>query len=195
MVGLDSLTGGMGGFLGSAGTILKWCLYLSPILILIIWLIVYFRNRTIYVHPVRIFRLRENGKTLESNFKGGYIGRKNSAPFFRIKTGKWWWQYLDLIKTPNPKYLDEQNRVYYLQIDIDTFVQLRREFGKTSFVLTAVEPDVKYGAILKIQRIKDVLRQKSLLSTLAPYFGLIILFITAIIGWWFVMDSKCPSIG
>ena len=182
--------GGMGGMFGGVLSSLKYVLYLSPVAVLILILAVHFRNKSIYKYPVRIFKTRENNKVIELNCKGGYIGRKNSAPFFRIKTGKWWWQYIDMNKTPNPKYLDEQDRVYYRQIDVDTFVQMRRKFENGNVKFSPIEPDIKYGAILSIQRIKDVLRTEPTWKKVLPYFGLILMAIVFIVAYAMLMD-KC----
>jgi len=173
-----------------------WVFYfaLAGIAIWVIGTIIY--NKHIFRYPVRIFKIRENGKVLEDNRKGGYIGRKNSAPFFRIKLGRWWWQYVDLTSTPNPAFMDEQNRVYYNQIDVKTYVQLRRDFIPNHAVnMTPVECDVKYAAILDCQRIKEVLRTESTWAKFAPYFALSLIFVAAILGWWFVMNGKCPGAG
>jgi len=186
---MDYFSGGEGAINTILST-LKYFLYVFPIFIILFLIIIYFRNKITYHYPVRIFKIRENGKFLENNYKGGYIARKNSAPFFRIKKGFWWWQYVDLIKTPNPAYLDEQDRVYYSQIDVDTYIQLKRTFDKTIVNFTPVEPDVKYGAILSIQRIKEVLRTESTLKRMLPYLSLIILAIIFLVAYWMLMD-KC----
>jgi hypothetical protein len=153
------------------------------------------RGRVIYKYPVRIFRARENGTIKEFNCKGGYIGRKNSASFFQIKTGRFPWQKINLNTTPMPKYMDQDNRVYYKQIDLGTYIQLQRIFIEDEVRFAPVEQDVKYGAILDIHRIKEVLRTDSTWKKVAPYMALVIIFMAAILGWWFVMNSKCPSIG
>jgi len=160
-------------------------------LLLVILVIIIIRDKKVFQYPVRIFRIRENGKCLEANYKGGYIGRKNSAPFFQIKTGKWPWQKINLTTTPNPKYLDEQNRVYYKQIDINTYIQLQRTLG-SDIDYSPVECDVKYAAVLDIHRIRNILKTESTLAKIAPYIALILLFIAAIVGWWMVMNAKCP---
>jgi len=173
-----------------------WIIFIFFLIIaVIICVIVWIKNKFIFIYPVRIFRTRENGKVKEKNCVGGYIGRKNSAPFFRIKTGWWWWQYVDLIETPKVQFIDQDDRVYYKQIDVNTFIQLKRIFDNSIIKFTPVESDVKYGAILSIQRIKEILRADNVWKKLAPYFALVLVFIAAILGWWFVMSSKCPSIG
>jgi uncharacterized membrane protein YcjF (UPF0283 family) len=91
-----------------------------------------------------------------------------------------------------PKYMDQDNRVYYKQIDLNTYIQLQRTFDEDEIKFAPVEQDVKYGAILDIQRIKEVLRSESTWKKIAPYVALVIVFMAAIIGWWFVMNSKCP---
>ena len=184
--------GGIGGLGGSIFDGIKYALYLVPVILFIAILIIHFRNKSIYKYPVRVFKVRERGKTIETNYKGGYIGRKNSAPFFRIKTGMWWWNFIDLTKTPNPKYLDEQDRVYYKQIDVDTYIQLRRKFDNKGIVLSPVEPDIKYGAILAIQRIKEVLRAEPAWKKILPYVGLVLTAVVLVAGYAILLNTKCP---
>jgi len=176
------------------GQNLVYLLYILPFLIILVWFISYKRDKATYKYPVRIFRIREQGKVLESNYKGGYIGRRNSAPFFSIKTGRWWWNRIELTKTPNPKYLDEQDRVYYMQIDADTYVQMKRKFDDRIMSLIPVEPDIKYGAILSIQRIKDVLRLEPTWKKVLPYVALIIVGIVLIVGYAILLNTKCPTV-
>lgn len=174
---------------------LYYILALIPIAIIVILIVSKIRVKMIYKHPIRVYRVRENGKVKESNFIGGYIGRRNSAPFFRMKTGKWWWQYVDLTKTPNPAYMDEDDRIYYKQIDVGSYLQMRRDFpinpgDKVKY--TPVEPDIKYGAILSIQKIKEVLRLEPTWKKVLPYIGLGIVGIILIIGYAILLKTKCP---
>ncbi|MBA7490700.1 hypothetical protein ES702_01241 [subsurface metagenome] len=189
----ESVTGIFSGATGGIASGLKvFLMYICPILLVGIIAFAQYRNKSIYRYKVRMFRIRENGKVKESNFKAGYIGRKNSAPFFRIKTGKWWWQQIDLTTTPTVKYMDEEDRVYYLQVDVNTFVQLRRYMNLTKEKMirfTPVESDVKYGAILSVQRIKDVLRTEPTWKKLLPYFGLVLLAIVFIIAYAMLMNQ------
>lgn len=182
------------GMFGGLSSTFLYILYLLPVVLIIIAIVVFIRNKMIYRYLVRIFRTRENGKVLEANYKGGYIGRKNSAPFFRIKTGRWWWQYTDLIETPKPEYMDEQNRVYYKQIDVNTYIQLKRNFGKGEVNYTPVESDVKYGAILSVQRVKEVLRTEPAWKKILPYATLIILAIVFIVSYAMLMN-RCSGGG
>ena len=147
-----TLTDMFGGILSS----MKSFVYAIPIIVVGLVVAVVMRNRMAYNYPVRIFRMRENGKVLETNCKGGYVKRKNSAPYFRIKTGFFWWQKIDLTTTPKPEHIDEQNRIYYKQIDVGSFAQVRREFNDEGVTYKPVESDVMYGAILSIQKIRDV---------------------------------------
>ena len=67
---------GMG---GGVTTGIYYFLFALPVIILLIWLIVWFRNKQIYVYRARIFKIREGEKYKEVNFKAGYINRKNNA--------------------------------------------------------------------------------------------------------------------
>jgi hypothetical protein len=172
-----------------------WILWVFLIGLIVLSLISMIRTKAIFKYPVRIFKTRENGAVKEQNCKGGYIGRKNSASYFQIKTGMFPWQKINLNTTPNPKYMDQDNRVYYKQIDLGTYIQLKRNFDNSSVCFDAVEQDVKYGAILDIQRIKEVLRTESPWKKIAPYFALVVIFIFGILAFWFVTNGKCPTVG
>lgn len=179
------------GYLSGFGTSLYNSIYYFlvsvPILLILTWIIVTARNKKKYNFKVRIYRVREGGRHKEANFKGGYVNRKNSAPFFRIKTG--FFKSIDLTTTPNPRYIDEEDRVYYKQIDVNTYVQMKRRIERGEIIITPVESDVKYGAILSIQRIKDVLRTEPAWKKLLPFGGLIILAIVFIISYAMLMKS------
>ena len=55
--------------------------------------------------------------------------------------------------------------------------------------MTPVESDVKYGAILSIQRIKDVLRLEPAWKKILPYAGLILMAIVFIVAYAMLMNS------
>lgn len=189
---LGSIGGVFGKFTGTLGNAVKYTLIALPIIGFIAIIVVVIRNKYIYKYQVRVFRTRENGKVKESNYKGGYIGRKNLAPFFRVKTGKWWWQYVDFIETPKIEFMDEDDRLYYKQIDVATFIQLKRNFVGGILQFTPVESDVKYGAVLSVQRIKEVLRTEPTWKKVLPYFGLILLAVVFIVAYAMLMN-KCSG--
>jgi len=185
---------GMGGGVAQGAYYAMW---IVPLIVIFIAVMNSIRNKMIFKYPVRIFRIRVSGKVKESNHMGGYIGRKNSAPFFRIKTGKWywgWWYKIDLTTTPKPEYFDEQNRVYYKQIDVNTFIQMKRTFLNDGKIVaqTPVESDVKYGAILSVQRIKDVLRTEPTWKKVLPYATVIFLGMILLAGYAILLSTKCP---
>jgi len=188
---LDQVFGGLGSSLSS---ILPILLSIIPIIVLVVIIAVHFKNKAMYKYKVRMFRTRDNGKVKESDFIGGYVGRKNTAPFFRIKTGRWWWQVVDLITTPNVSYMDEEDRIYYLQTDVNTYVQVKREMclDDDKIKYTPVESDVKYGAVLSVQRIKEVLRTESTWKKMLPYAGLLLVAVVLIIGYAILLQTKCP---
>ena len=190
---MAELFGFLGDFGGGIGSSLMILVYALPVILIFAFVIMTIRSKSIYKYPVRIFKVRENGNVIELNRKGGYIGRRNSAPFFRIKTGRWWWQQVDLNKTPNPAFLDEQDRVYYKQIDVDTYIQMKRVFPnphpKNTIELNPIEPDIKYGAILSIQKIKEVLRVESTWKKVLPYAGLILMAVVFIVAYAMLMNS------
>jgi len=176
------------GIWGSIGTTFKYILYFLPIPVIILIVAMWIRHRMVFKYKVRVFRERENNKVKESNYVGGYIGRKNLAPFFRVKTGRWWWQYVDFIETPKIQYMDEDDRLYYKQIDVGTFIQMKRELKGDRLNFTPVESDVKYGAVLSVQRIKEVLRTEPTWKKVLPYAALIILAIVFIVAYAMLMN-------
>ena len=221
--------GGMFGSVGSTLTsVFKNLMYVLPFLLIGGYALIKAREKQIYKFPVRIFKLRANGKIKEFNTVGGYVGRTNSAPFFRIKLGKMWWQVLDLNTTPNPALMDEDDRVHYLQIDVSSYIQVKRDVSEVHGLVNKVkaiakdmlgksgnpeqkvdliqiakglehattkyipiETDIKYGAILAVQRIKDVLRTEPTWKKILPYAGLGILAVVFIAGYALLMNAKC----
>lgn len=186
----DSVTGFFSGATGGIGGVFEgvkiFGFYILPVLIIIVMGFIFYRDKTIFKYKVRMFRIRENGKVKESNYKAGYMGRVGSGQFFRIKTGKMWWQQIDLLTTPIVKYMDEDNRVYYLQSDVGTFVQMKKSLDITTGIIfyTQVEgQDVKYSTILSGKRIKDILRTEPTWKKLLPYAGILILAIIFVVAY------------
>ena len=177
--------------------IIRWTWILFAILIPIVvigfmaW--AWYQNKFIFKFNVRIFRTREGGKVKEGNFKGGYINRKNNAPFFQIKTGLF--SRINMIETPKVEFMDEEDRLYYKQIDVNTYIQLRREFAENKLIFTPVESDVKYGAILSLHKIKSVLENKSFMEKYGGAITLGIIAITFLLAYMFLLKAKCPAIG
>lgn len=172
---------------------LWYMLFLIPVIVLVIVLIVVFRNKAIFRYPVRIFKVRESGKVKEQNTTGGYINRKGSAPFFRIKIGKL--KHMDLTTTPNPEYMDEDDRVYYKQIDINTLVQMKRTFDNPKGIsYSPVESDVKYGAILSINRIREIVGQSEKWKTIVSWAALFFVGFVLLAGYAILLNSKCPNV-
>jgi len=163
------------------------------VLVILIIIAMILRDKFLYTFKVRIFRTRENGKVIEINKKGGFITR-GSITFFVIKYGPFWWQNKYLTENPRLDCIDEENRVYYKQIGINSFVQLRRVFKEDEVQLIPVETDIEYGAILSIQRIKDVLNPKDLWKTVISIGAIVLIFSMGIIGWALLMNAKCPNI-
>lgn len=109
-----------------------WIVFLLVVSLFVLMITTVIKNKVVYKHPVRIFKTREYGGVKELNCNGGYIGRKNSASFFQIKPSKINpFKKINLNTTPNPKYMDQDNRVYYWQLDLDTYVQMKRTFDKS----------------------------------------------------------------
>jgi hypothetical protein len=164
-----------------------------------IWIIIFFvivgfgvgymNYKKTYRYPVRILKVRENGKVKEMNCLGGYINRGlKGAELFRIKPS--FLKSIDLTETPKLKYLDEDDRVYYKQIDLNTFIQMKRTMTDNELKLEPVESDVRYGAILSVQKARDILKLEPTWKKILPYVSLLILAIVFIVSFYLLMD-KC----
>ena len=181
--------------------VLKWLVYSLPVIILLIIFIIQKSNKKKYPHKVRIYKIRENGKVKEVNLVGGFFGRKGGTSFFNIKTGFFPWQCRQLSETPKMEYVDEEDRVYYKQIDIDTFIQLQRTFANLKdkngkeIIFTYVPTDVKYGAILSVEKIRAVLQPQDRWKTIAAIGGMVLVFALAIVIFALMMNAKCPACG
>lgn len=144
-----------------------------------------------YHYPVRILRVRENGKVKEINCFGGYVNRGLvGAEFFRIKPS--FLKSIDLTETPKLKYLDEDDRVYYKQIDLNTFVQMKRVMSDNEIKIEPVESDVKYGAILSVQKAREILKLEPTWKKLLPFISLVVLALVFVISYYFLLD-KCSG--
>lgn len=184
MLGLNSFS------FGISQTSITYTIYFL-IFALILGIVIFsMHQKKTYRYKVRIFRTRENGKVKEINCKAGYINRSTGAPFFRIKTGLF--NSIDLTETPKLQYMDEEDRVYYNQIDVNTFIQVKRVLSGDTLTLTPVESDVKYGSILSVQRIRDVLNTEPTWKKVLPYAGLVVLAIVFIVSYYMLMD-KCGA--
>ncbi len=169
---------------------LKSLVYILPILGIAIALILYFRNKSLYKYPVRIFRIRENGKHKEFNCVGAFINRVGNAPYFRIKTGRLPNQGIDLFTTPEVRYMDEEDRVYYQQTDVSTFQQVRRYFDKDGNVhFDTVESDVKYGAVLAAMKVRALMTIEPTWKKVLPYFGLAICAVVYIVSYVLLLQN------
>lgn len=162
---------------------LKSLIYIIPIFLIAIALIMFFRNRALYRYPVRIFRIRDNGKHREVNYIGAFIKRQGLTSYFKIKTGRLWWQYMDLSTTPEVKYMDEEDRVYYQQSDVGTLQQVRRYFDKNKNVhFVPVGSNIKLAVTLAALKINSITVAEPTWKKVLPYAGMLLCAIILIIG-------------
>lgn len=172
-------------------TFIIYTIYIGIALAFFSFIIFFIQQKKKYKYRVRIFRRRENNQIKEINCKGGYISQGDSKiRFFRIKFN--WFKYIDLMTTPNLAWIDNDDRIYYYQIDVDTFIQVRREFDKNAVRYIPVESDIKYGAVLSVQKIRDVLKTESTFKRLLPFLALLILAIVFIVSYYLLLD-KCRA--
>lgn len=85
-----------------------------------------YKDKKVYIYPVRIYRQRNNGQVKEFNTFGGYI-KKGKITQFIIKMSRFKKKPAD--KLPLSQYMDEDNRVYYWQLNPDSpLIQVKRDF-------------------------------------------------------------------
>jgi len=121
------ITSALGGWFSDIGMYVLYAI-LGLFICFIFWR--FYRNKEIFRWKVRNFRRRESGRVKESNIKGGYLKNKEGIPFFRIKLHRFkFWQRADLYTLPDAKFISEDDRIYYNQIDPFTFVQCKRTFS------------------------------------------------------------------
>jgi len=115
---LWGLNGGLSGQISDVVTYVLW-----GILFLVVAGVIFkkYRDKKIFKYPVRILRKRQNGKTKEINTIGGYIVNKHKVTEFIIKTGKFKTKKMSFL--PDADLMDEDDRVYYYQIDPETYIQ------------------------------------------------------------------------
>lgn len=187
---MPDLIGQFSGFGAGFVTGLKSLIYIIPIVIIAAVFIMYFRNKSLYKYPVTIFRIRNNGKHKTFSCMGGFVNRAGNAPYFRIKTGRLPHQVIDLLTTPEVKYMDEEDRVYYQQTDVNTFQQVKRYFDKEKNVhFDTVESDIRYGAILQTQRVKALMAIEPTWKKVLPYFALAICAVVYIISYVLLLQN------
>lgn len=140
---IDSITNiNLGSIQGGAMDIVQYVIWGLVVLGVVIFGWLKYQDKKIYIYPVRIFRQRHNGLVKELNTFGGYV-KKNNLTSFSVKIGKFKKKTTD--KLPMSDMMDEDNRVYYLQLSPDApLVQVRRDFIIEKVMVkdeTFTEPD------------------------------------------------------
>ncbi len=122
--------------------------------------------------------------------KAGYF-RKGSKMIFKIKYGFFPWNVIDLTKLPDPKYMDSENTVYYLQLNKDSLVQAKKSVDWTNggIELEPVESDMKYGALLDIHERDVILQQQSAWQKYGGPVLLSLIFVTGIVVFYFIQRA------
>jgi len=142
--------------------------------------------------PVTILSEREGGGFKEVEVRGGFVARRGTSPYFRIKFGLF--KFRDLITPPKLEGITGINRIYYYQKDIDTFVQMRREIDPTIIKFVPVEADVKYGAVLAIKRIRDIMSTQSAFSKYAGPASFVIGIVIVMICFYMLLKKFSPEL-
>jgi len=147
------------------------------------------RQRKLYKFPVTIFSERANGQVEEIKDLGAFIRRKNTSPFFRLLKRK------KEMTTPPVLYgISQLNHLYYYQKDMDTYIQLKPQISKEILTFIPIDADIKYGAILEIARIREVIKEENKFLKYAPLIGIILLFVLAIVFLYMLLQKFDPEL-
>lgn len=139
------------------GAIGPYILYGLLFTLIAVMIFKHLRNKEIFKYKVRVFRRREGKQPKEIDCKGGFIKGSDGIQKFRIKLNKLKpWLKVDLDKIPDARYMDEQDRIYYYQLDPTTFIQAKRIFNEKpsdTVVLKFIKPYLAYntGDIIETQ--------------------------------------------
>lgn len=150
---------------------LMWGIGITLVLVLVYRM---YKNKQIFVFPVRIYQRRENGKVREKNAVGGFMLDKDKVPFFRIKLSRFKpWMKVDLRHLPDAHMMDEENRVYYNQIDPWTYIQVKRTFSTRNIAKIPIKLIKEYqghkiGSVFEIEQENA---QKFVNAGYAEYIG------------------------
>lgn len=203
----DDLFGGAGGFGGDVvGILLIIVIYVLPLLLGLGFILMKVHEKKVYIHPVRIFKRRDSGKVKEINKKGGFVKTKSGIRLFRVKIGAMPWSTRDE-DLPDMRYMDEDDRVYYNQIDPDMWIQCDRTFtykrkvkvkkdnGEVEEVImdveyTPVPTDIKSKTISELQKAREVLGLESTWSRILPHITLLILGLIFLIAYYMLMNNS-----
>jgi hypothetical protein len=177
----------------SMQTIMSWLIWVAVAVGIIIAIAVIgfmiWRNK-VYKFPVTIFSERSNG-VAETYDKGAFLRRKISkVPYFRLLKRK-----KEIMQHPMMNAIAQNtNRLYFYQKDMDTYIQLRPVIDDKILRYEPIDTDLKYGAIIEIQKIRDVVAVENKFMKFAPWFGLVILFVAAIVFLYMLVQKFDPSI-
>lgn len=181
-----SLMDGASGFISNIGAIL---LVLLPLIFIIVIAYLVYRDKSIYTWKVRLYQIRDNGTVKEKNYKAGFI---QGGKLFRIKTSKFNpRKKIDLNRSPDPKYVDEENRVYYKQIGVGShnLMQLERVFDDSKVKFSPITTNQYYGAVQAIKDAKNAVTKKSNGAQIAMIAGFVIMAISFIIAFIMLVDK------
>ena len=181
-----NLFAGATGIISSIGTIL---LILIPLLLIIVMGYLLYRDLTIYTYKVRLFQIRENGSVKEKNYKAGFI---KGGELFCIRTSKINpKKNIKLNRSPDPHFIDEDNRVYYKQIGVgsNNLIQLKRVFDDKNVFLNPISTNQYYGTLLAIKGAKDAVTKKSNMAQVAIIAGFVIMAIAFLVAFIMLVDK------
>lgn len=129
-----------------AGAI-KYLLYFLGGGLLLVIIGFWYRNKRIFIFPVGVYRRRGNERKIRV-CKGGYIN-KNKMRTFRIKWGRINapWNRKDLDFLPDTNHMDSEGRIYFDQLDPDTYIQTRKFHLKRPTRIRRIKLLENYGEL------------------------------------------------
>lgn len=126
---------------------IKYLLYFIGGALLLVIIGFWYRNKRIFIFPCGVYRRRGNERKIRI-CKGGYI-KKDKIRTFRIKWGRVNapWNRKDLDFLPDTNYMDSEGRIYFDQLDPDTYVQVRKFHLKRPTRIRRIKLLENYGEL------------------------------------------------
>ena len=200
---------GMSGIGQYIGPLLLGTLIVIMIGLLVWWLVVSYRNKIIYVTPVRLIRLLDNGVKKEMNgIKGGKVTHNGIMDFACKVPKQMKLKYLGYV--PDYSKADGDGRLTFItsgdgslwqQVDERLITEESQEivngqevnYLSTSLLIKPIPTDIKTVTVNNLQNWKQVLDKNKLTDFGIAIGGFIIMVIAHLISLYIQTKIKCPA--
>lgn len=156
--------------------------------ILAVGVFIYFRVRDMRLYKFKVTIYAERNNNLyETTDRGAFMERKGMRYFKMKKTKK------ELTTCPIADGISNQNHIFLYQKDADTYIQLIARVSNNILTFEPVPTDIKYGAVLEINRIEKLLRKDSKLKEYFPLIAIVLVFLFGVLIFYFMTEKFSPG--